>query len=104
MIQVCVHLCEIENSGNLQRPKMFSFLGVVAESVERWGFECGNIGSYKNYTCHFLACRLDWLAQCQDNMTEWDIGSCCWRPDFPVGQCYKVTMSVHGTKLIPILV
>ena len=35
-------------------------------------------------TCHFLVWRLtfigqgkDWFAQCQDTVTEWDIGSWC---------------------------
>ena len=35
----------------------------------------------------------NWLAQCKDNMTEWDIGSSWWQPDFPVGQYYDVSMS-----------
>ena len=38
--------------------------------------------TYKIDTCHFLAwdmallgqCK-DWFAQCQDNVTEWDIGA-----------------------------
>ena len=33
-------------------------------------------------------------------MTAWDIGSPCWWPHFPVGQDYKVTMSVHCPKLV----
>ena len=46
----------------------------------------------KCYTCRFLArCSAllgkgsDWLDQCQDNATEWDIRSWSWRPGFPVG-------------------
>ena len=31
-----------------------------------------------------------WLAQCEDNVTEWDIRSWCWPPDLPVGQHYEV--------------
>ena len=34
------------------------------------------------------------FAQCQDNVTEWDIGSWSQRPDFLAGQNYKVTISV----------
>ena len=40
------------------------------------------------YTCHFLAWRLvligqgqDWLAQDQDNVTEWDIGGLIYQWD-----------------------
>ena len=33
---------------------------------------------------------MDWLAQCQDNVTKWDV-----RAIFPVGQHYKLTMSAH---------
>ena len=36
----------------------------------------------------------DWLAQSQDNVTEWDIRPWCWWPVLPVGQHYKVTISV----------
>ena len=85
---------------------------MVAESVEHrphvW-----EIGSsipspvepiaYQIDTCRFLAwCSaligqgMDWLAQGQDNVTEWDIGSCCLQPHFPVGQYYKVTMSAQS--------
>ena len=31
--------------------------------------------------------------QGQDNVTEWDIRSWCWRPGFPVGQHYKVAIA-----------
>ena len=31
------------------------------------------------------------MAQCQDNVTEWDM-----RPDLPVGQHYKVTLSAQS--------
>ena len=33
----------------------------------------------------------DWLAQCQDNVTEWDIRSWCWRSGLLVlvGQHYE---------------
>ena len=33
------------------------------------------------------------MAQCQNNVTEWDIGQWCWWPGFAVGQHYKVTMT-----------
>ena len=42
----------------------------------------------------------DWLAGCQDNVTEWNIRSWCQRPSLPVGQYYKVAMSVHCDKLV----
>ena len=34
-----------------------------------------------------------YLAQYQDNVTEWDIGLSCQRPGFPVGQHNKGVMS-----------
>ena len=43
-----------------------------------------------------------WLAQCPDNVTEWDIRSSCWRPGLPVGQHYK-SMSAHCHKSVPVL-
>ena len=41
----------------------------------------------------------DWLAQCQDNVTECNIRS--WRGlfHFAVGQNYEIPMSVHCRKL-----
>ena len=60
-------------------------------------------------TCHFLARCLallgqgkDWLAQCQDNVTEWDIR--CWQLGLPVQQHYTIDMSVHCLKSVPILI
>ena len=63
-------------------------------------------------TCRFLARCLallgqgnDWLAQCHDSVTEWDVQVMvlmAWF--FPVGQHYKVTMSVHCHKLVPVLI
>ena len=35
---------------------------------------------------------MEWLAQYQNNVTEWDIGSRCSWPDFPVGQHNKVVV------------
>ena len=94
--------------------------GAVAESIERRprvreieSLILGQVKpvTYKVDTCHFLAWCLaligygkDWLAQCQDNGTEWDIRSWCQQSDFPVGQYYKVVMSVHCHKLVPILI
>ena len=56
---------------------------------------------YKIDTRHFLVWSLaligqgkDWLAQCDDNVTVWDIGSWCQWSDLPVGQHYKVAISV----------
>ena len=67
--------------------------------------------TYTIYICCLLAwCSAllvygkDWLAQCKDNVTQWDIGSWCCQPDFPVGQYYKVAMSVHCHKSVPILI
>ena len=51
--------------------------------------------TYKIDTCHFLAMCLallgygkDWLAQYQDNDTEWDTRSMSQWHCFPVGQYY----------------
>ena len=47
----------------------------------------------------------DWLAQCLDNMTEWNMRLWCWRPvKQPVEQHYKVTMSAHYHKLVSVLI
>ena len=58
-------------------------------------------------TCCFLARHLtllgygkDGLAQCQDNVTEWDIR----QPGLPVKHHYKVTVRVHGNKSVPSLI
>ena len=83
--------------------------GAVTESVEHWSRVWEIVSSssgrvkpmtYNIDTCCFLAkCSAllgqgqDWLAQCQDTVTEWGIGSWCWRPGFPVEQHYKVAMS-----------
>ena len=55
--------------------------------------------TYNIDTCHFLSWRLalieegkDWFIQYKDIVTGWDIGSSHWKPDFSVGQHYKVTM------------
>ena len=37
----------------------------------------------------------DRLAQCQDNVTEWDIGLRHQQPDFPIGYNYKFTINAH---------
>ena len=40
-------------------------------------------------------CRAkDWLAYCQDNVTEWDSRSWYWQPDFPMEQHCKLAMRV----------
>ena len=44
------------------------------------------------------------LAQCQDNVNEWDIGSGYCQSDFLVGQHYKVTMSVRFNKSVRVLI
>ena len=56
-----------------------------------FGSRLSQTDDLKKYTCHFLGCYLaligwgkNWLEHCQDNVTEWDIGSLCWWPDFPV--------------------
>ena len=43
----------------------------------------------------------DWLSQCQDNVTEWEIGSWCWRLGFPIRQHYKVAVSAHRHTSVP---
>ena len=63
---------------------------------------------FKIDTCCFLVqclsllgyCK-DWLAQNQDNETEWDSRSCCQMPDVPVRQHYKVAVIVHCHKSVP---
>ena len=64
--------------------------------------------TYKIGICRSLALcsasigrRKHRLAQCQDNMTEWDIESWYQWSVFPVGQHYKVSMSVHCHKSDP---
>ena len=59
--------------------------------------------TYKIDTCRFLVWYSalkgwgkDWLAQYQENVTEWDIGLLVLAAWFPVGQHYKVTMSVQS--------
>ena len=60
--------------------------------------------SFQAWGSELLGQGKHWLAQCQDNVTEWDIGSGYWQLNFPVGQHYKGTMSVHCQKLVLILV
>ena len=47
---------------------------------------------------------MDWLAECHDNVTDWDIRSWCWWHVFPTGQQYKVAMSARYDKSVPILI
>ena len=62
--------------------------------------------TYKIDTCCFQGWyALDSrLAQHQDSVTAWNIGSGCWWPDFPVGQYCKVALSAqsHQSVHIPI--
>ena len=51
-----------------------------------------------------LGYNKNWLSQNQDNVTVLEIGSLCWRPGLPVEQHYKVSMSVHCHKSVPILI
>ena len=67
--------------------------------------------TYKIASCRFLARQSilvghgkDWLAQCQDTVTGWDIRLWDQLPDFPVGKDYKMTMSAHCHKLVSILI
>ena len=46
----------------------------------------------------------DWLAQCQEHVTELDIRSWCWWPDFLVGQHYKFTMCAYCQQSLLILI
>ena len=59
----------------------------------------------KIYTCRFLVRRStllgrgkNLLAQCQDNVLEWDIKSWHWWPNFPVWIHYKVASGAHCHK------
>ena len=79
-----------------------------AHGFETWSSQTKD---FKMDTCCFLAWRLellrygkDWLAQCQDKVTESDNRSWCLRPGVPVRQHYQVTMSVHCHKSVPILI
>ena len=58
-------------------------------AFEPWSSQMNDL---QIYACHFLdKCSpllgkgKDWSAQCQDNVTEWDIGSEFQQADFPVG-------------------
>ena len=42
-----------------------------------------------------LAVFEPWLAQCEDNVTEWVSRSWCWQLGVPVMQYYKVAMTAH---------
>ena len=57
---------------------------------------------YKIDACSQLDCRSTliaqdkgWLAQYEDHVIAWDIGSVCWWPGLPVGQHYKVAMNAR---------
>ena len=75
---VCVYAC---------RP------GMVAESVDNrshvWEIVGSNPSWVKPMTYQIDTCRFK---------------SWCWQPGFPVGQHYKITMSVHCHKSVPILI
>ena len=45
-----------------------------------------------------------WLTQFQDTLTEWDIRLSFWRPGLPVARYYKVIVSVHCHKSVPVLI
>ena len=67
--------------------------------------------TYKIDTCYYLAWYLalivwdkDWLAQYQDNMTDWDIGSWCQPVDLTVGQHNKIAISARCHKSVPVLI
>ena len=85
--------------------------GTVSEWVEHWSRMQEIMGSNpsrvkpmtnKIDTCRFLARCLAllgtgkfWLAHCQDNVTEWGIGSWFWWPGFPVVQHYKIAVRAY---------
>ena len=85
---------------------------VVAESVEHWSSVWEIVGSIPwlsktndLWDLYFIArCSAlleqgkDWLFQCQDNVTEWDIWSWYWHPGFPMRHQFKVAMSVYCHK------
>ena len=41
-----------------------------------------DICRFLTWHSELLALDKDWLTQCPDNVTEWDIGSRCQQPDF----------------------
>ena len=47
---------------------------------------------------HIIPGGKDWLAQCQDKVTEWVM----WRSGFPVGQHYKAGTRAHCHKSVPV--
>ena len=47
---------------------------------------------------------MDWLVQYQNNVTEWDLESRVRQPGLLMGQDYKVPLSSHYHKSVPIMV
>ena len=103
-------LCQ-DQTGWLNEQSVHLPFGEIGESEDcQFEYWSRQTSDFKICTCRFVARRSallgqakDWLAQCQDNRTERDIRSWCCRPDFPVGQHYKVTMIAHCHKSVPIL-
>ena len=94
-----VFLCDILNNNWPNEESVCLPFWEIRESeprrFERW---LSQTIDFISYSCRFLGRHSlllglgkDWLAQCQDNVTEWDIRSWCSWPDFPVGKHYKVT-------------
>ena len=74
---------------------------IAGSSPELVALKPGQTNDFIIDTCCFLAWRSallgsgkDWLAQCQDNVTEW-----C-----PVREHYKTAMSAHCHKSVPMLI
>ena len=67
--------------------------------------------TYKIDTFHYLAWHSaekgqdkHWLAQYQENVNVLDSGIWCWWPGLPLGKHYKVSITVHCHKLVPVLI
>ena len=106
----------------VERTASFSHLskipGAVAESVEREPQvqeNCSFIShlrqsndvqnwylSLPSLVLGLIGKGKDCLAQCQDNVTEWDIGSYVLASDFPMRQHYRIIMSAHCHVLVPV--
>ena len=91
----------------------FDFIALSSRISRSWGSNPGRVqtNGLRIDTCHFLARHSalrgygkDCLAQCQDNVIEWDIRSWYWWPGLPVGHHTNVVMSLHCHKSVCVLI
>ena len=82
---------------------MTHFWEIRAHGFEPWSSQANDL---RIDNCRFLArCSTflgqnkDWLAQCQDKVTEWDTRSLCKQPGLPVMKQYKATITPHCYKV-----